>query len=208
MYFYTAAVGEVRWKECMAKKEGRIGSNTMEAFALLVLVNNYKAWLYEEKKTHQTNLWTEYNSPPSYGKPSLVDRILDGVQFNLGIEANSPVVIYNKDDRTYKKLEKERVDWLEAFCKTKHCVQTNNDVLKKATSDPKDRGIDTESAADDDMILLKERAKKRRKLTRELREFTGVSSQGERKHKGWSDEGMETFKKYVKAIRKDVEEDK
>ena len=40
MYFYTAAVGEVRWKE-----EGRIGSNTMEAFALLVLVNNYKAWL-------------------------------------------------------------------------------------------------------------------------------------------------------------------
>jgi hypothetical protein len=50
MYFYTAAVGEVRWKEFLSKKEGRIGSNTMEAFALLVLVNNYKAWLYEEKK--------------------------------------------------------------------------------------------------------------------------------------------------------------
>jgi hypothetical protein len=67
MYFYTAAVGEGRWKEFLSKKEGRIGSNTMEAFALLVLVNNYKAWLYEEKKRNQTNLWTEYDSPPSYG---------------------------------------------------------------------------------------------------------------------------------------------
>ena len=43
MYFYTAAVGDVGWKECLSKEEGRIGSNTMEAFALLVLVNNYKA---------------------------------------------------------------------------------------------------------------------------------------------------------------------
>jgi hypothetical protein len=49
MYFYTAAVGELRWKEYLSKEEERIGSNTMEAFALLVLVNNYKkAWLYEE----------------------------------------------------------------------------------------------------------------------------------------------------------------
>jgi hypothetical protein len=35
-----------------------------------------------------------------------------------------------------------------------------------------------------------------------------VSTQGERKHKGWSKEGMMAFKKYVEAIRKDVEEDK
>ena len=100
LYFYPAVVGDTSWKECIAKKEGRIGSNTMEAFALLVLVNNYKAWLYEQKKTHKTSLWTEYDSPPSYGKPSVVDKILDGVQFNFGMEATSPVVIYDRDDRT------------------------------------------------------------------------------------------------------------
>jgi hypothetical protein len=208
LYFYTAAVGEVSWKECMSKTEGRIGSNTLEAFALLVLVNNYKAWLYEEKKIHQTNLWTEYDCPPSYGKPSIVDKILDGVQFNLEMDITTPVIIYDKEDRTYKKLEKERVEWLEAFSETEHCVQTNIDVLKKATNDTGDRSNDLEAEADDDIILLKDRAIKKRKLTRELREFTGVSSQGERKHKGWSDEGMVTFEKYVKAIRKDVEEDK
>jgi hypothetical protein len=208
MYFYTAAVGEVRWKEFLSKKEGRIGSNTMEAFALLVLVNNYKAWLYEEKKRNQTSLWTEYDSPPSYGKASIVDKILDGVQFNLVMNTTTPVVIYDKEDRTYKKLEKERVDWLEAFSKTADCIQTNDDVLKRATTDTGNRSMDAEADEDDDLIRLKERAKKKRKLTRELREFTGVPTQGERKHKGWSDEGMETFEKYVKEIRRDVEEDK
>jgi hypothetical protein len=208
MYFYTAAVGEVRWKECLSKEGGRIGSNTMEAFALLVLVNNYKAWLYEEKKTHQTNLLTEYDYPPSYGKPSIVDKILDGVQFNLEKEG-SPTVIYDRDDRTYKKLEKERVEWLEAFCTTDPCLQTNDGVLKKASYDTaSDESGGEEPNTEEDLFVLKERKKKKRKVTRELREFTGVSSQGERKHKGWSDEGMMAFEKYVEAIRKDVEEDK
>ena len=35
-----------------------------------------------------------------------------------------------------------------------------------------------------------------------------MPSQGERRHKGWSDEWMVTFEKYVEAIRKDVEDDK
>ena len=126
MYFYTAAVGEGRWKEYILKTEGRIGSNTMEAFALLVLVNKYKACLFQEKKTHQTDLWTKYDSPPSYGKPSIVDKILDGVQFNLGIEATSPTLIYDKNDNTYKKLQKERVEWLETFCQTEHCILYTN----------------------------------------------------------------------------------
>jgi hypothetical protein len=208
MYFYTAAVGEVRWKECLLNEEGRIGSNTMEAFALLVLVNNYKAWLYEEKKTHQTNLLTEYDCPPSCDKPSIVDKILDGVQFNLEGEATGPRVVCDKNDRTYKKLEKERVDWLEDFCKTDPCLQTNDGVLKKALTDTGDGSADADAEAKEDMFVDKERAKKKRKLTRELREFTGVPSEGERKHKGWSNEGMRAFEKYVKAIKKDVEEDK
>jgi hypothetical protein len=44
--FYKAAVGEVRWKECMHNSDERIGNDTTEAFALLTLANNYKAWLF------------------------------------------------------------------------------------------------------------------------------------------------------------------
>ncbi len=162
------------------------------------------------KKTHQTNLWTEYDSPPSLGKPSIVDKILDGVQFNLGTEPTSPTVIYDKNDRTFKKLENDRVEWLEAFCKTDPCLQTNDGVLKKASTDISDDSGGKEAAAEEDLFVLKEskKKKKKRKVTRELREFTGVPSQGERKHKGWSDEGMKAFEKYVEAIRKDVEDDK
>jgi hypothetical protein len=36
---FTAVAGETRWKESLSKEDGRIGSNTMEAFALLVLEN-------------------------------------------------------------------------------------------------------------------------------------------------------------------------
>jgi hypothetical protein len=210
MFFYTATIGEVRWKEYLSNEEGRIGSNTMEAFAQLVLVNNYKAWLYEEKKKHLTNLFTEYDCPPSYGKKSVVDKILDGVQFDLEQEeTSSPSVIYDKNDTTYKKLEKERREWLEEFYTTDGCLQTKNGVLKKAVTDNSDGSNRTEGGAqEEDTFVQKERAKKKRKLTRELREFTGVPTQGERKHKGWSDEGMVTFEQYVKAVKKDVDDGK
>jgi hypothetical protein len=59
-----------------------------------------------------------------------------------------------------------------------------------------------------DTFIIKERAKKTRKLTRGLRVFTGVPLQGERKCKGWLDEGMVAFENYVKEIRRDEEEGK
>jgi hypothetical protein len=206
MNFHTAVAGETRWKESLSKEDGRIGSNTMEAFALLVLENNCKAWLHEEKKTHQSNLLTEHDCPPSCGKPSIVDVVLDGVQFNLEMEASKPTVIYDKDGRTYKKLEKERVDWLEAFFQSDPCLQTTNGVLKKASSSSSDEGEEKAVGVEGDTFILKERAKKTRKLTRGLREFTGVPSQGERKCKGWSDEGMVAFettlRKYEETRKK------
>ena len=167
-----------------------------------------KAWLYEEKKMHQCNLLTEYDCPPSYGKPSIVDRILDGVQFNLEMGASSPTVLHDKDNRTYKKLEKERVDWLEAFYKTDACIQMNNDVLniaRRSTRSEEEESNQVEGG-EDETFVLKERARKTRKLTRGLREFTGVASEGERKCKGWSDEGMVAFENYVKTVRKDAED--
>ena len=207
MHFYTAAIGESRWRECLANESERIGSNTMEAFALLVLVNNYKAWLHEEKKTHQDNLLTECDCPPSREKPSIVDKILDGVQLNMAMNANTATVLCDKEDRTCKKLEKERVDWLEAFFESEPCLQTKNGVLKKASSgDSGVGGAEEEKSTEEDTFVLKERAKKTRKLTRGLREFTGVPSEGERKCKGWSDEGMVTFEKCVKTMKKDEED--
>jgi hypothetical protein len=71
-----------------------------------------------------------------------------------------------------------------------------------------DEGGDEAVGVKGDTFIIKERAKKTRKLTRGLREFTGVPSKGERKCKGWSDEGMVAFENYVKEIRRDEEEGK
>jgi hypothetical protein len=46
-----------------------------------------------------------------------VDKILDGVQFNLENEA-IPAIIYDINDPDYKRLERERIEWLEDFCNT------------------------------------------------------------------------------------------
>jgi hypothetical protein len=175
MNFCTAAVGESRWKECLSKGDEWIGSNAMEAFALLVLVSTCKAWLCKEKKTHQDNLFTKHDCRPSCGRTSIVDRILDGVQINLVMDANSPLVLCDESGGTCKKLEKERVDWLEKLCDSEQCVQTNDDVLKKASSGDSGGGNCDEAGNDkEDTLIPKERAKKTRKLTRGLREFTGV----------------------------------
>jgi hypothetical protein len=71
----------------------------------------------------------------------------------------------------------------------------NNDALKKASSG-NSGGVGGDEARnnEDDTLILKERSKKTRTLTKGLREFTGVPSKGERKCKGWSDEGMVAFK--------------
>ena len=55
--------------------------------------------------------------------------------------------------------------------------KTNNGVLKKAPSgDSGGGGGGEEKSNEEDTFVLKERAKKTRKLTRGLREFTGVAA--------------------------------
>jgi hypothetical protein len=149
----------------------------MEAFALLILENNHKAWLYEEKKTHQNNFFLmEHDCPPSCKKPSLVNKILDGVHFKLEKDT-SPTVLCNKNNAVYKNLGKKRRDWLEKFYKSDHCLKTNVAVLKKASSGSGDEDNNSEVTGDQEAgFIAKERAKKTMKLTRELREFTGVPS--------------------------------
>jgi hypothetical protein len=53
MYFYTAAVVEGHWKECLEDMGGLVAIPWRICPG--ALVNNYKAWLYDEK-THQANL--------------------------------------------------------------------------------------------------------------------------------------------------------
>ena len=74
-FFYRAALGESLWKQHMCEDSGtRIGNNNTQAFALLLMKNNYRAWLHEEHMKHEGNLVTEYEVNEEDTRVSIVDK--------------------------------------------------------------------------------------------------------------------------------------
>jgi hypothetical protein len=115
--FCKAAVGEVRWKECMDNIEERIGNDTTEAFAL---ANNCNAWLCEEKANHGKALWTEHESNAG-NKDSIVDRLLCDQEFVLEEGPGELLVHDATRKQTCKKAAKARKDWIRELCHLPVC---------------------------------------------------------------------------------------
>jgi hypothetical protein len=197
--FYRTAVGETRWKEYLedANKEVRIGNANTEAFALLLFVNNYKAWLYEQKEIHGDLLLTEYDHGPSQGKESIVDFLMKEQEFVLDADAEN-MIIQDITKSNYKKAAKARKDWLAKLIRMPICAE-----MKRAWTEEADENA-TEPAAP--LSSTKERAKKRRKIMKSLRKWTGTADQGERKFKGWSDSGHRTYEKWTTQIREEEDD--
>ena len=213
-FFYKAAVGEPSWKNCILDEELRFGNDTTEAFALLVFGNNYKAWLFEEKEKHKEGLMTKYDTPTYLEDyTSIVDYILADCELNLD-KATDQSIVTDKSDRYYKSSKKKRTDWLRKFIASTEAKEVKENVLDKAMAgcDCKAKAItsaDDENEDSDEEYTGQERTKvnkkRKRRLTRELRKYTGKPNENERKFKGWSDEGMEAFEKWIEVIKKDVE---
>jgi hypothetical protein len=195
--FYRAAIGEARWKECMDDNNdtARIGNDSTEAFALLMFANNYKAWLYEMKLEHGTDLCTEYDTLPggSGGKVSIADVMNPDLEFGETCFSDSDgFVLEDPTDSRFKGAAKKRMDWAKALKKQPICVEmdkTWKDAKENATPAPTDK---------------RERENKKRKVMKSMKRFTGVPDSGERKFKGWSDSGHKAFQKTTLEIKADA----
>jgi hypothetical protein len=196
-HFHKAAVGEVRWKECMDSSDARIGNDTTEAFALLLFANNCKAWLFEEKVNHGEALWTEYESS-ARGKESIVDRLLLDQEFVLE-EGPGELIVRDAAKQTYKKAAKARKDWLAELCQLPACGEMRRSWQHKTSADENEP-----NAAEPAAIDKKEREKKRRKLMKGLKKWTGLADTGERKFKGWSDNGHKAFEEWTMGTKSNV----
>ena len=113
--------------------------------------------------------------------------------------------------------KKKRTDWLRKFIASTDAKEVKENVLDKAMagSDRKPKAItsgedENEESKEEDTGQERTRInkKKKRRLTRDLRKYTGRPSDGERRFKGWSDEGMEAFEQWIEVIKKDVEDNK
>jgi hypothetical protein len=196
-FFYKSAVGEVHWKECLDDDARRIGNDTTESFALLLLANNYKAWLYEEKMSHGEELQTEYDASPSDGCVSIVDKLLVDLEFVLESGAES-LVDQNIGSQGYKKAAKFRREWLTKLKRKPICAK-----LKGSWQKPADV-LGEYPSTNGQPIHKRERDKKRRKLMKGLKKWTGNAEEGERRFKGWSDNGHKAFEHWTSDIKTDV----
>jgi hypothetical protein len=196
-FFYKAPVGETRWKECMDSDNERIGNNTTEAFALLLVANNYKAWLYEEKMNHGSNLLTEYETLPGIGTMSIVDKLLvdQEVVLETGLDE---IVVRDAVSLGFKKATKKRKDWLAKLKRQAICNK-----MKRSWQTSTANGI-LEGPLCQLPTNKKEREKKKRKLMKGLKKWTGIADEGERKFKGWSDSGHKAYEEWTTAIKVDV----
>ncbi len=199
-YFYKAAVGETRWKETLEKtndEEQRFGNDSTEAFAHILLYNNYDAWLFAVKNDLKKELRTEYDTIPSPVDGSMLEMLLDDVEFDL--EGEGELLTGQKTDRMTLQKHYNRRLLIQTQIYESH---KENAVGKPA---PLPLALAEANQIEGDKY---EQTKKKRKLMKDLKRFTGTPTAEERRFKGWSDSGHKAFQEMTKQIKQDVEEGK
>lgn len=224
-YFLRAAVGEEEWKRntgCHHPKPNkrsstpttsttttttspnkRMASSLDEAFALLVLKNNYFAWLLDGKQLY-SGLLTDYDSHRNVsqtGSRTLVQYLLNGSIVSLDWEENESYILWKPCDGVITDYNDE---YIAAYNKFKAAVQrirekAKNSLEYKSVTEAL-KQIRTTNDEDD-----KGRKKKKRKLIRDLKPYTGVRVGEERAFRGWSERAFVELLDLKKAIAEEKE---
>ena len=192
VYFYRPAIGEMAWKQQMEKSNDRIGNAITEAFAHMVLKNNYFAWLYDiRSRDPYAELKTEYDTKVNTNEhKALVDCLMEDLEI-----CPDSFAILEKDDDAYKQVRKDRIkDHQDAYARNKNhpCLE----MMKEIDEEMNKENL-TETTA--------QRDKKRRRLSRNLKDFTGTADARVKKTKGWNANARKSMEKLSKSIRADDE---
>jgi hypothetical protein len=110
------------------------------------------------------------------------------------------LVVRDATKITYKKAAKERKDWLAALICLPICAGMRRTWQQTARAEERNEN-ETNAAVPEGK---KERCRKKRKLMKGLRKWTGPADDGERKFKGWSDSGHKAFEQSTMNIKNDV----
>jgi hypothetical protein len=129
-----------------------------------------------------------------------VDRLLLDLEFVLEKNTKELVVCDNKK-QTYKKAAKARKDWLAALIRLPICTEMRNTWQQTARVEERNENEPNAAEPSD----KEERNKKRRKLTKGLKKWTGAADEGEQKFKGWSDNGHKAFEQSTLDNKNDVQ---
>jgi hypothetical protein len=172
----------------------RMVSPYTEAFTLVILKNNYFAWLLDAKRNSSDQLMTDYDTDLLTSEHlSLAESELQCCYFDLKAtrENQNFVVMKSQSLEKYEEVKqayqkqvdevREAVSWSAEYKKVLQSIETLND--KNSDERTNER--------------------KRRKVLKELKPFTGIRVDDEKAFRGWSGR---TFVELGK-LRREIEED-
>lgn len=182
----------------------------MEAFTHLTLENNYFSWVHDFKKncgTGTDGLMTEYDrNAGAGGYRSITCMLPEGfAKMEIKVpgreEDNLEGFVYlEEDDDNFELTKRMNNDTQKGACskaRRSELYLRSKNILQQLHDN------DRENSSDDDGELLK-KGNKRRKLLKELKGYTGNAQAGQRKFKGWSDDGHKALERLAALIRADV----
>ena len=219
-YFYKAVIGEARWKRNMEEKKP-CGTSISEAFTHALLENNYFSWLldYKMRSGQDCAIITECDDDKKDDQGRAVKKELfmgavTAIQVEVPKERGDPYKIYDKHS------PQARFD--AAKTKTEHLHKKLREKARSPDETHKkmfDEIAKTHSAYKNDVLADATNTrvdvmKKKRKLLKELKVYTGTNEDDEenagrrkkRKTKGWSDDGKRFLVNMTKAIRDELKD--
>lgn len=198
-YFFKSCVGDSEWKQsCIQTSDlsAPVFNYQTEAFALLVLRNNYFAWLLEVLKKARGVLVTDYDDEATLQNKNDVGNTIVKVEVNLAppdcdnddesedesSEVGTPLLV-NETHPAYTSL---RVRTVSKFGETRVKARQNpryKELLEALVE--YDALVAEVEASPDKVVSPEEQRKKKRQVSRDLRVYTNGKDENSR-FKGWS----------------------
>lgn len=201
-FFLRSSVGDTAWKAaCMESSDltERLAPTQGEAFAMLLLKNNYFAWLWEAKLTYKEILVTDYDGDQERkNKENICDAY---VKLEVNLEPNDEDdedddtfnfnnVLIREGDKKYDELHKKTQ---MAFKKVQRIAKGNvkyKDLLKQLEEELNETG-------EGDHVF--QHKAKRRKVLKSFREYTNPQDD-EGRFKGWSHRAAVDMKELIAKV--------
>jgi hypothetical protein len=217
--FLRAVEGEEKWKASAASKstnDGRLSSPYNEAFAMILLKNNYYAWLLEAKETYG-GLITDYdccNEESTDGdvENTLMEYLMGGicVENNDGFHTVPTPHARHQTENGGEPTESDEESGTDEDNEEEYGVASHNfraNLLrirasvrnsleyKKMVECRKRMGGDSNEKNDE-----RSRKKKMRKVMKGFKQYTGARVGQEKAYRGWSERTHDDMLEYKKRI--------
>jgi hypothetical protein len=216
-YFIKASIGDAQWKaSCLdtTLSTSPIAPPQGEAFAMVLLTNNYFAWLWEAKLHFKEKLKTDYNSPKEIKDMAEISQAFMQCEINLEAveiedEQEWKYILVPEQEGAHEFYEKATI---EAHTKVRQASRKNPKykAFKKAL-DEKEKEEETEGAGEENQeneastAAAGEARNKRRKTLKALREYTNPK-EDEGRFKGWSSRAADDMTSHVVALSQSTRE--